>query len=160
MQNNRKNTVLKRTALAVAVSGVIPMMVPSVAIAQGVDALEEVVVTGIRSSIKRAQDIKRDASGVVDSIAAEDLGKFPDLNVAESLQRIPGVAIDRSGGEGQAVTVRGLGPQFNNVLLNGRQIATETGGREFSFDVLASEQITGANVYKSGNSTLQSGGIG
>jgi len=161
MQINRKSTVLKRTALAVAVSGAIPMMAPNIAIAQEDAALEEVVVTGIRSSIKRAQDIKRDASGVVDSIAAEDLGKFPDLiNVAESLQRIPGVAIDRSGGEGQAVTVRGLGPQFNNVLLNGRQIATETGGREFSFDVLASEQITGANVYKSGNSTLQSGGIG
>jgi iron complex outermembrane receptor protein len=130
------------------------------ALAQEGASLEEVVVTGIRSSIKRAQDIKRDSSGIVDSISAEDLGKFPDLNVAESLQRIPGVAIDRSGGEGQAVTVRGLGPQFNNVLLNGRQIATETGGREFSFDVLASEQITGANVYKTGNSKLQSGGIG
>jgi iron complex outermembrane receptor protein len=160
MQNNRKSTVLKRTALAIAVSGAIPMMAPSMAFAQDGAALEEVVVTGIRSSIKRAQDIKRDASGVVDSISAEDLGKFPDLNVAESLQRIPGVAIDRSGGEGQAVTVRGLGPQFNNVLLNGRQIATETGGREFSFDVLASEQITGANVYKTGKSSLQSGGIG
>ncbi|MFT6407048.1 MAG: TonB-dependent receptor [Arenicella sp.] len=160
MQNNRKSTVLRRTALAIAVSGAIPMMVPTMILAQEGAGLEEVVVTGIRSSIKRAQDIKRDASGVVDSISAEDLGKFPDLNVAESLQRIPGVAIDRSGGEGQAVTVRGLGPQFNNVLLNGRQIATETGGREFSFDVLASEQITGANVYKTGNAGLQSGGIG
>ena len=160
MQNNLKSTVLKRTALAIAISAAIPMTAPSTASAQESPALEEVVVTGIRSSIKRAQDIKRDASGIVDSIAAEDLGKFPDLNVAESLQRIPGVAIDRSGGEGQAVTVRGLGPQFNNVLLNGRQIATETGGREFSFDVLASEQITGANVYKTGNSSLQSGGIG
>ncbi|MFT4636316.1 MAG: iron complex outermembrane receptor protein [Chitinophagales bacterium] len=160
MQNNRKSTALKRTALAIAISGAIPMMVPSMALAQEGASLEEVVVTGIRSSIKRAQDIKRDSSGIVDSISAEDLGKFPDLNVAESLQRIPGVAIDRSGGEGQAVTVRGLGPQFNNVLLNGRQIATETGGREFSFDVLASEQITGANVYKTGNSKLQSGGIG
>jgi len=161
MQNKRnqtKSAVFRRTALAVAVSTAIPMMAPSTAIAQ--DGLEEVVVTGIRSSIKRAQDIKRDATGVVDSIAAEDLGKFPDLNVAESLQRIPGVAIDRAGGEGQAVTVRGLGPQFNTVLLNGRQIATDTGGRDFSFDVLASEQITGANVYKSGNSSLQSGGIG
>jgi len=176
MQNNHtqstsnsmsKRKVLTRTALAVAVSGAIPMMVPSLANAQEA-VLEEVVVTGIRSSIKRAQDIKRDASGVVDSIAAEDLGKFPDLNVAESLQRIPGVAIDRSGGEGQAVTVRGLGPQFNIVLLNGRQIATDAsgnglggdGGREFNFDTLAAEQITGANVFKSGNSTLQEGGIG
>ena len=155
-----KRKALRRSALAVAVSSALPMMTPQVVIAQEEQVLEEVVVTGIRSSIKRAQDIKRDASGVVDSIAAEDLGKFPDLNVAESLQRIPGVSIDRSGGEGQQVTVRGLGPQFNTVLMNGRQVATDTGGREFSFDVLASEQITGANLYKSGNSTLQEGGIG
>ena len=72
--------------------------------------LQTVTVTGIRSSVKRAIDVKRDSSGVTDSIASEDLGKFPDLNVAESLQRIPGIAIDRSGGEGQAVTIRGLGP--------------------------------------------------
>ena len=102
MQKNSKSAVIKRTALAIAVSSAVSMMLPSVAIAQDGAALEEVVVTDIRSSIKRAQDIKRDASGVVDSIAAEDLGKFPDLNVAESPQRIPGVAIDRSGGEGQA----------------------------------------------------------
>lgn len=154
-----RHRALTRTAIAIAVSGAIPMMAPTAAMAQA-NALEEIVVTGIRSSIKRAQDIKRDASGVVDSIAAEDLGKFPDLNVAESLQRIPGVSIDRSAGEGQQVTVRGLGPQFNTVLMNGRQIATDSGGREFNFDVLASEQITGADVFKSGNSTLQEGGIG
>lgn len=122
--------------------------------------LQTVTVTGIRSSLKRAMDVKRDTSGVVDAIAAEDLGKFPDLNVAESLQRIPGIAIDRAGGEGQAVTVRGLGPQFNTVLLNGRQIATDSGGREFNFDVLAAEQINGATVYKSGQASLQEGGIG
>ncbi len=156
-----RSAVFKRTALAVAVSSALPMMgVSTTSFAQQGEALEEIVVTGIRGSIKRAQDIKRDASGVVDSIAAEDLGKFPDLNVAESLQRISGVAIDRAGGEGQQVTVRGLGPQFNAVLVNGRQIATDTGGREFNFDTLASDQITGANVYKSGNAALQSGGIG
>lgn len=157
----KSSAVLRRTALAVAVSSAIPMLgVSSTAVAQEADALEEIVVTGIRSSIKRAQDIKRDASGVVDSIAAEDLGKFPDLNVAESLQRISGVSIDRAGGEGQQVTVRGLGPQFNTVLVNGRQIATDTGGREFNFDTLASEQITGADIYKSGRASLQDGGIG
>lgn len=130
---------------------------PALAQIQGDD---EVIVTGIRSSVKRALDVKRNSDGLVDAIAAEDLGKFPDLNVAESLQRIPGVAIDRSGGEGQAVTIRGLGPQFNTVLLNGRQIATDSGGREFNFDVLAAEQITGATVFKSGQSHLQDGGIG
>lgn len=166
-QSKRSSRRWKQTAIAVAVSGAIPVMTPTYVAAQEAnDLLEEVVVTGIRGSLKRAQDIKRDASGVVDSIAAEDLGKFPDLNVAESLQRIPGVSIDRSGGEGQAVTVRGFGPQFNLVLMNGRQVATDTagangnGGREFNFDTLAAEQITGANVYKSGNATLQDGGIG
>lgn len=137
------------------------MLIAAPTMAQDTGSFEdEVIATGIRSSIKRAQDIKREAIGVVDAIAAEDLGKFPDLNVAESLQRIPGLAIDRSGGEGQAVTIRGLGPQFNTVLMNGRQIATDSGGREFNFDVLAAEQITGATVYKSGRSNLQEGGIG
>lgn len=154
---HRRN--LCRTALAVAVAGAIPMMAP-IAVSAQQGTLEEIIVTGIKGAIKRAQDIKRDASGVVDSIAQEDLGKFPDLNVAESLQRIAGVAIDRAGGEGQQVTVRGLGPQFNTVLVNGRQIATESGGREFNFDVLASEQITGANVFKTGTATLQEGAIG
>ncbi len=157
----RSSTALKRTALAVAVSSAIPMMgMSTTALAQDTAELEEIVVTGIRGSIKRAQDIKRDAAGVVDAIAAEDLGKFPDLNVAESLQRISGVSIDRAGGEGQQVTVRGLGPQFNTVLVNGRQIATDTGGREFNFDTLASEQISGADIYKTGRSSLQDGGIG
>lgn len=119
-----------------------------------------ITVTGIYSSLERAQDVKKNSNGVVDAIAAEDLGKFPDLNVAESLQRISGVAIDRSGGEGQQVTIRGLGPQFNTVLLNGRQIATDSGGREFNFDTLAAEQITGATIFKSGQASLQEGGIG
>ena len=150
----------KKNLLACTV-GAAAMMLAAPVVAQEANTLEdEVIATGIRSSIKRAQDIKREAVGVVDAIAAEDLGKFPDLNVAESLQRISGLAIDRSGGEGQAVTIRGLGPQFNTVLMNGRQIATDSGGREFNFDVLAAEQITGATVYKSGRSNLQEGGIG
>ena len=124
------------------------------------DVLEEVVVTGIRGSLSRARDIKRDAIGIVDAISAEDLGKFPDQNVAESLQRVTGVAIDRSGGEGREITVRGLGPQFNTTLLNGRQIATDSSGREFNFDVLSADMISGANVYKSTRANLQEGGIG
>jgi TonB-dependent receptor len=122
--------------------------------------LEVIQVRGIVSSLKRAMSDKKEALIVSDGIAAEDLGKFPDLNVAESLQRITGVSIDRSGGEGQAVTVRGFGPQFNTVLVNGRQLATDSGGREFNFDVLAADQITGADVYKSTRSNLQEGGIG
>lgn len=120
----------------------------------------EIVVTGLRASLNRSIDVKRDASSIVDSIASEDLGKFPDTNVAESLQRITGVSVDRSGGEGRFVTVRGFGPQFNQLLLNGRTLATENPGRQFSFDLLPADLISGADVYKTANANLQDGGIG
>lgn len=122
--------------------------------------LEEVVVTGIRASLRASTDIKRNAIGVVDSVSSEAIGKFPDSNVAESLQRIPGVSIDRSGGEGRFVTVRGFGPEFNTVLLNGRTFASDNEGRAFSFDLLAAELISGADVYKAPLASLQDGGIG
>ena len=81
------------------------------------------VVTGIRASLTSSMNLKRDAQGIVDGIVAEDIGKFPDTNLAEALQRISGVSIDRtSSGEGSKVTVRGVGPDFNLVLLNGRQM--------------------------------------
>lgn len=131
--------------------------------ASGVDPAAptgEIVVTGTRASLNRAVDLKRKSIAVVDSISAEDIGKFPDQNVAESLQHVPGVSIDRSGGEGHAITVRGFGPQFNTVLLNGRLLATENPGREFSFDILPSEILSAAEVYKSSTADQQDGGIG
>jgi iron complex outermembrane receptor protein len=133
--------------------------------AQTGDSLGEILVTGIRASITSARAIKRDAQGIVDAIAPEDIGKLPDTNLAESLQRITGVSIDRSGGEGEFITIRGFGPEFNAVLLNGRQMATATdptqaSGRAFSFDVLASELVSGVEVYKSSTARLQSGGVG
>src|SRR5688500_19909199 len=105
-------------------------------------------------------EIKRSSGEIVDSIASESLGKFPDTNIAESLQRITGVSIDRSGGEGQAVTVRGFGPEFNTVLLNGRRLASDSGARSFNFDVLPAELISRGDVYKSATALLQDGGIG
>ena len=122
--------------------------------------LNTIVVTGIRQSLELAAERKRAASGLSDVIAAEDLGKFPDQNIAESLQRVPGVTIDRNGGEGQFVSVRGFGPSFNTVLVNGRRLASETGNREFSFDLFPSELISGADVFKSSVANLQEGGIG
>lgn len=129
------------------------------------NGLEEITVTGLRQSIINSMTIKRDSLGIVDAIAPQDIGKLPDANLAESLQRITGVSIDRSGGEGEFVTVRGFGPEFNTVLLNGRQIATPTdpsqaSGRAFSFDTLASELVSGVEVYKSSTAHLQSGGVG
>src|SRR6267142_5269842 len=133
--------------------------------AQTGDSLGEILVTGIRASITSARAIKRDSQGIVDAIAPEDIGRLPDTNLAESLQRITGVSIDRSGGEGEFITVRGFGPEFNTVLLNGRQIATPTdpsqaSGRAFSFDTLASDLVSGVEVYKSSTAHLQSGGVG
>ena len=122
--------------------------------------LEEIVVTGLRRSLISSVGIKRDANTVVDAITAEDIGQFPDQNIAESLQRITGVTIDRSGGEGQLLTVRGMGPEFNSTLLNGRTLAATSGGRAFSFDILASELIAGAAVHKTQSAELQEGAIG
>jgi iron complex outermembrane recepter protein len=129
------------------------------------ETIQEVVVTGLRQSMENSMSIKRNSLGIVDAISPEDIGKLPDTNLAESLQRITGVSIDRSGGEGAFVTVRGFGPEFNTVLLNGRQIATPTdpaqaSGRAFSFDTLASELISGVEVFKSSVAYLQSGGVG
>lgn len=123
-------------------------------------ALEEIVVTGYKASLKSALDTKRDSTGVVDAISSEDIGKFPDTNLAESLQRITGVSIDRSGGEGRQVTVRGLGPQFNTVLFNGRQMPNANASRGFNFDTVAAEMVSGVEVYKTSTAAMQSGGIG
>lgn len=122
--------------------------------------VEEIIVTGIKGSLQSARNVKRNASGVVDAIASEDIGVLPDTNLAESLQRITGVSIDRSGGEGQFITVRGFGPEFNTVLVNGRQIASEDLSRAFAFDTIASELVSGIQVHKSSTAKLQSGGIG
>ena len=136
---------------------------------------DEIVVTGIRASLERSIAIKRDSTGVVDAISAEDIGKFPDTNLAESLQRITGVSINRRNGEGAEVTVRGFGPQYNLVTLNGRQLAasdqTTVGGdetsdfsrntsRSFDFSNLASEGVKTLEVYKTGRAAIPTGGIG
>lgn len=131
------------------------------AVAQDDEVIEEVIVTGIRGSLMQSADVKRNARGVVEAITAEDIGKFPDTNLAESLQRITGVSIDRERGEGQKVTVRGFGPQYNLVTLNGRQMPTHDGNtRSFDFADLAAEAVSAVEVYKTSNASLPTGGIG
>jgi iron complex outermembrane recepter protein len=123
--------------------------------------LQEVVVTGIRASLQKSMQLKQDSSQIVDSISAQDLGQFPDSDVADSLSHIPGVAIDRDEtGAGSEVTIRGFGPQFNLVLMNGQQIPTQTGGREMNFDVLPTDQISQAVVYKTSEAWQPDGAIG
>jgi TonB-dependent receptor len=137
------------------------------------DNLEEVVVTGLRQSLVTNEAIKRDSFGIVDAITAEDIGKFPDTNLAESIQRIPGVTIDRANNEGSRVTVRGFGPEFNLVTLNGRSMPGNTtpnrgelgltgpaATRAFDFENLSADGISGITVYKTGRADVASGGIG
>lgn len=163
----------RRTKIAIGVSAACTVLAGQNAVAQ--DTLEEVIVTGIRGSMTAALDVKRDSSGVVDAISAEDIGKFPDTNLAESLQRITGVSIDRNEGEGSQVTIRGFGGEFNLVTLNGRQMpATDAralffglnsnrnsgDSRSFDFSNIASEGVSGIQVYKTGRASAPSGGMG
>ncbi|WP_447729725.1 TonB-dependent receptor [Pseudoxanthomonas suwonensis] len=168
---NHKLKKLRSRAMFTIVGG---MIVINPAFAQEATQLDTVQVTGLRSSLDHAMNIKRDTPGVVDAISAEDIGKFPDTNLAESLQRITGISIERRDGEGAQVTARGFGPGYNLVTLNGRQIpgadgfgggGLEVGGvgsgtRGFNFAQLASEAINGVTVYKTGRANVASGGIG
>ncbi len=127
----------------------------------------EIVVTGFRQSLEAALNLKRKSVGAVDAIVAEDIAKFPDQNLAESLQRIPGISIQRDAGEGRAITVRGLGAQFTRVRVNGLEtIATSTDGassnrdRAFDFNVFASELFSSIVVHKTAEPSLDEGSLG
>ena len=155
-----------KVSLIALACGVSFVALNAAAYAQAGGSVETVVVTGIRASLHSSQEIKQNTNGVVDAITAEDIGKFPDTNLAESIQRIPGVTIDRNLGEGSRVTVRGFGPEFNLVTLNGRsmpgsvQTNTGTAARSFDFANISSDNISGITVTKTGRADIASGGIG
>jgi len=172
--NHKKLKKLRSRAMFTIVGGMIVINPAFAQDSREATQLDTVTVTGLRSSLDHAMNIKRDTPGVVDAISAEDIGKFPDTNLAESLQRITGISIERRDGEGAQVTARGFGPGYNLVTLNGRQIpgadgfgggGLEIGGvgsgtRGFNFAQLASEAINGVTVYKTGRASQPSGGIG
>ncbi len=130
--------------------------------------VERITITGTYSgSLSRAMDIKKESSNIVDVISAEDIGKFPSENVAEALQLVPGVQIDRNRGEGLGVSVRGLGPAFQITQLNGRNVAINENvensgqnGRQFRYDILPSDLISGLEVVKSPSASMEEGAIG
>lgn len=122
--------------------------------------LEEIVVTGIRSSLQNSLDVKRNAKSTVDAVSSEDIGKLPDENIAEALQRISGISIERDAGEGTAVSIRGLPTDFTAVTINGKSAPSTTAQRTFSFDVLASELVRTLEVYKTPEAKLDDGGLG
>jgi len=174
MKSFRLTPALARSASALAVAAC--LAVPGVAYAQDTQEDQpEIVVKGIRGALDQSMNIKRDSDGVVDAISAEDIGKFPDTNLAESLQRIPGVSINRVNGEGSEVTARGFAGSFNLVTLNGRQMPTANvvavGGdqnvdfargtsRSFDFSNLAAEGVSRLEVYKTGRANIPTGGLG
>ncbi len=135
-----------------------------------VDTLDAVMVTGYRASLEKALEIKRGEAGVIDAIVAEDIADFPDLNLAESLQRIPGVSIDRDAGEGKSISVRGLSPQFTRVRINGMEAMATGGGtdssggvnrgRGFDFNTFASELFSQIVVRKTSSAEIEEGSLG
>lgn len=139
-------------------------------IAHAQEAEEEIVVTGFRGSLQAAVDIKRREVAAVDAIVAEDIADFPDANLSESIQRIPGVAITRGGGEGRQISVRGLGAQFTRVRINGMEALTTTGstdaegganrGRQFDFNIFASELFNNITVRKTASANVEEGSLG
>src|SRR5262245_25806152 len=134
------------------------------------EAVEEVVVTGFRASLDKALDAKQEQVGAIDMIVAEDIADFPDLNLAESLQRVPGVVIARDAGEGRQISVRGLGPQFARVRINGIEAMSANGGtdaaggtnrgRSFDFNTFSSELFSNITVRKTASADTEEGSLG
>jgi iron complex outermembrane receptor protein len=172
MLSDRNRSPLRATVQAIL--GVVSCSAASGALAQATspnqESLEEVVVTGYRQSLSVALDEKRAATGAIDAIRAEDIADFPDLNLAESIQRVPGVSIARDGGEGRQISVRGLGPQFTRVRINGMEAMSANGGtdaaggtnrdRSFDFNTFASELFNEVTIRKSSAAEVEEGSLG
>ena len=132
-------------------------------------AIEVIEVSGFRGSLNKSLLEKRTSVNSKESIVAQDIGKFPDLNIAESIQRVPGVAISREGGEGRQITLRGLSPSFTRTTLNGMEVPASTdgtdsgggvnGGRGFDFNIFASELFNRVDIQKSPTASMEEGGI-
>lgn len=143
---------------------------PATAMPQDEPAAADIVVTGFRASLNSALNVKRNETASIDAIKAEDIAEFPDLNLAESLQRIPGVAISRVNGEGRNVTVRGLGPEYTRVRINGMEAIGTTGGtdnsggvnrgRGFDFNIFSSDLFSNLSVRKTATADVEEGSLG
>src|SRR5690606_35008312 len=154
----------KRSALSLALAVILS---PSLAAAQSSDSsegrqatdLDTVQVTGIRRGIESAISIKRDSTSIVEAVSAEDIGKLPDVSIAESIARLPGLAAQRVAGRAQVISVRGLSPDFATTLLNGREVVSTGDNRSVEFDQYPSELISGVTVYKTPDAGLVGQGL-
>ncbi|OEG72843.1 TonB-dependent receptor [Shewanella colwelliana] len=161
-----KKSVLA-TNIALLMSGAMSVSaIAAEAEAVNTDNIEKIEVRGIRASQQANLNAKRFSDGTVDAITAEDIGKFPDKNVAESLQRIPGVTIQRQFGEGAGVSIRGAGQDLTLTTLNGQNVAStgwfvlEPAKRSFNYELLPSELVGDLEVYKSSQADIAEGGVG
>jgi len=163
------NCILTVSRLSISIGLVLAAdMLGAQSLPDAVD-LDSVAVTGVRASIQQSLLDKHSATGIVDAISAEDIGKFPDLNLSESLQRIPGITLDRNNlGEGATINLRGLGPEFTQVEINGmpglsngaeQRTGRTEGSRAFNFEMFASELFSKAVVYKTGLAEVDEGGL-
>lgn len=166
---SKRSTTLIGTAVALALlKQAAPVQAQSAQASTGSNDIEEVVVTGIRASLRESLETKREAVGVVDALTAEDVGKFPDKNLAEALQRVPGIVINREFGEGERVNLRGTGSNLTRTLLNGHALATAdwfildqlNSTRSFNYLMLPAEVIGQVEVFKSPQADFEEGGIG
>mgnify|MGYP003644701922 FL=1 len=162
-----KQSTFTKTRIALTISSILavsvstPLMAAEKSLVEQVnDEIEIIEVRGIKGSLVRSMNVKREMSGVVDAISAEEMGKFPDTNLAESLQRITGVSVSRSNGEGSQITVRGFGPDFNLITLNGRQMPGTGNSRSYSLENLSSDGVSALEVYKTARAENPSGGLG
>lgn len=158
MKQHRKSILIASASL-LAVAGASPSF------AQG-SQVEELVVTGIRASLQQSLETKRNADAIVDSVTAEDVGKFPNTNVAEAITMVPGVTVDRAFGQGEKVSILGTDPALNRTLLNGQTVASadwfilDTPGRTFNYALLAPQIVGRVDVYKSPEARIDEGSIG
>ncbi len=156
---------VRRTAVSLAVAAALPatMVIPAAAVAQESESdsvIEEVITYGrYRQSLLSAMETKRMNSSIVESISAEDIGKLPDVSIAESLSRLPGVAVQRLNGRGQVVNLRGMSPDFNTGLLNGREQVSVGDNRGVEFDQYPSELLQQVVVYKTPDAALIGQGL-
>lgn len=150
----------KRGLLVGVAAATLTLALSNVAYAQVDDSIDdEVVVTGIKQSIEDSLKLKRDSDSIVEAITAEDIGKLPDVSIADSLARLPGVTAQRVRGRAQSISIRGLGPQFSLALLNGREVVSTSGNRGVEFDQFPSELIGQGVVYKTSDARLAATGI-
>src|SRR5690554_1010025 len=154
---NTKKLILP-TVIGCLAAGI--TMAPAYAQDQEMEALEEVVVTGIRRSIMNSMAIKENASSIVEAVSAEDIGKLPDTSIAESLARLPGLAGERVNGRTSGISVRGFNEDYVATTMNGRELLGIGDNRGVEYDLYPSEVITSALVYKSPDASLVNQGLG